>query len=323
MAWLIEHGIAENRALMIEGDRAVAARLHWPGDVILGPVAARLIRRTAGASRGIARIADGVEINVSGLPRDTSEGREIGVVITRAPIAEQGRYKRAQGVYRGTDSIRPAPETRHNPFGLPDSKVVPRFPGSLWEDVWSDAWGAEIGFAGGSILVTPTPAMTVIDIDGELPPSDLAMAAAPTIASTIRRLDLGGSIAIDFPTLAEKTQRRAVDSALAEELADWPHERTAMNGFGIVHLVARLDGPSILHRFHFRRTAAAARLLLRRGEVAEGIGRRLLLRAHPAVADKLEDAWLDELARRSGREVAVERDASLAIEGGHAQVLAS
>ncbi|MBB3033251.1 ribonuclease E/G family protein [Alteriqipengyuania lutimaris] len=323
MGWLVEHGIAETRALLIEGDRVVAARLHWPGDVVPGPARARLIRRSGGAKRGIARTSDGLEINVSGLPKDASEGREIAIAITRAPIAEQGRYKRAQGTYQGSEAHIVAPDTRNDPFDLPDAKVVPRFGAGAWEDVWSDAWEAEIGFAGGSILVTPTPAMTVIDIDGDLPPSELAMAAVPSVASTLRRLDLGGSVAIDFPTLAEKTQRGAVDHALAEALGDWPHERTAMNGFGIVHLVARLEGPSILHRLHFHRTAAAARMLLRRGEGAEGIGPRLLLRAHPAVADRLEDDWLVELARRSGREVVVERDASLAIAGGHAQVLAS
>ena len=64
-------------------------------------------------------------------------------------------------------------------------------------------------------------------------------------------------------------------------------------------------------------------MLLRRGELAEGAGPRLLLRAHPAVADRLAPEWLAELARRSGRKVEVERDAMLALDAGHAQVLAS
>ena len=96
-----------------------------------------------------------------------------------------------------------------------------------------------------------------------------------------------------------------------------------MNGFGFVQLVARLERPSLLHRLHLNRASAAARMLLRRGELAEGIGPRLLLRAHPAVADRLSQEWLAELARRSGRKVELERDPSLALEAGHAQILAS
>ena len=323
MGWLTERGIGETRALLIEGERVAAAKLHWDGDVALGPVLAKLVRRSGGASRGLACTEEGLEINVSGLPRNASEGRKIVIDVTRAPIAERGRYKRAQGVYKDTKRVTAALDGGREAHTLPDGNVVRQFPAGAWEDVWSDAWTGEVGFAGGSILVTPTPAMTVIDIDGQLAAGELARAAVPAIAGAVRRFDLGGSIAIDFPTLADKAQRRAIDAALAEALADWPHERTAMNGFGIVHLVARLEGPSILHRLHLRRTAAAARMLLRQGERAEGTGPRLLLRAHPAVAEKLEEAWLAELARRSGRAVALERDASLAIEGGHAQVLAS
>ncbi len=320
--WLIERGIGETRALLIEGERAIAARLHWPEDITLGIVTAQLVRRPKGSSRGLARTAEGVEINVSGLAADASEGREIAVRITRAPIAEKGRFKRAQGVHQRTQADQAGDEPANATASPLDGSIVHRFPSGLWEDVWADAWDGEIAFAGGSLIVSPTPAMTVIDIDGDLPPRDLALAAVPAIAATLRRLELGGSIGIDFPTLAEKAQRRAVDQALEASLGDWPHERTAMNGFGFVHLVARLEGPSLLHRLHFHRASAAARLLLRRGELAEGIGPRLLLRAHPAVAERLTGDWLTELARRSGREVVIERDLALALEAGHAQILA-
>ena len=316
--WQIERGIGETRALLIDGDRILAARLHWPGEVATGTLTATLVRRPKGATRGLARTAEGLEINLSGIPRDISEGREIAVRITRAPIAEKGRLKRAQGVYTADGEAGSPPSDP-----ALEGKVVRRFPSGLWEDVWSEAWEGEVAFAGGSLIACVTPAMTVFDIDGELPPRDLALAAAPAIARMVRRCDLGGSIGIDFPTLPEKAQRRAVDTVIGEALADWPHERTAMNGFGFVQLVARLEGPSLLHRLHFHRASAAARMLLRQGELAEGAGPRLLLRAHPAVIDRIAPEWLAELARRSGRRIETERDPALALQAGHAQILAS
>ena len=93
--WWVERGIGETRWLLIEDDRVLAARLHWPEDIALGPATATLTRRIKGASRGLARTGDGVEINVSGLPKDASEGSTIPVLLTRAPIAERGRLKRA------------------------------------------------------------------------------------------------------------------------------------------------------------------------------------------------------------------------------------
>lgn len=317
--WLIERGIGETRAILMDGDTVIGTRLHWPGDMQLGAVQARLIRRAKGATRGLASTADGHEINLSGLPAKTSEGSMIAVRVTRTPMAEHGRLKRAQGVYLPHD----APVAKTDGTGLPSGREVRQFPSGLWESAWHDAWEGSIEFAGGSLIASATPAMTVIDIDGDYPPRELALAAVPAIADMVRRFDLGGSIGIDFPTLPDKAQRRAVDTALAEALADWPHERTAMNGFGFVQLVARLERPSLLHRLQFNRASAAARMLLRRGELAEGNGPRLMLRAHPGVIDRIADGWLDELARRSGRQVVTERDPALALEAGHAQILQS
>jgi Ribonuclease G/E len=144
------------------------------------------------------------------------------------------------------------------------------------------------------------------------------LAAVPALASALRQLDLAGNIGIDFPTLAEKTQRRAVDAALTSALDDWPHEQTAMNGFGFVQLVARLERPSILHLIGQNRPAAAARLLLRQAEAVEGAG-AILITAHPDVTQAILPAWQDELARRTGRIIRIAPDNNLALDGGFAQ----
>jgi hypothetical protein len=321
--WIVEEGIGEHRAIMLEGGEATAARLDWPGALAAGQVEdAVLVARTAASPRGTVRFASGEEALIDGLPREASEGATIRAVVTRAAIAEKGRLKRAQA-RPTTASTCPTPSLAQRLRDEGESvRVVRQFPCNVWEELFAEAWSGEVAFAGGTLTVSPTPAMTLIDVDGSLGPRALALASIPPIATAIRRFDLAGSIGVDFPTLADRGDRRAVDEALAAALADWPHERTAMNGFGFVQLVARLERPSLLHRIARDRTGAAARLLLRQAERIEEPG-TLQLSLHPAVQAAMRPEWQDELAQRTGRIVTWRLDSSLALDGGFAQAIAS
>lgn len=321
MTWYVEEGIAEHRAIRLEQGAIAEARVVYPGELAVGLVAdAVLLSRAAGSPRGTARFPGGEEALVDRLPPSASEGAPIRLEVTRPALAERGRRKLAR--VRPTDATpRLAPTLAESLRAEGnEAKVVHRFPEGDWDGLIAEAFAGEAAFTGGSLQFSPTPAMLLIDIDGTLDPKSLALAAVTALARALRRFDVGGPVGIDFPTLAAKADRRAVDKALDQALAGWPHERTAMNGFGFVQLVARLERPSLLHRAQLRRTAAAARLLLRKGEHLDGAG-AVLLRGHPALEAHLPEARLAELAHRTGREVHWEAHPVLAIEAPQAQLV--
>lgn len=320
--WLVEEGIGEDRALLYDNDRVVAAKIDWPGRLAPGLVAdATLALRSAGSSRGRAVFPSGEEALVDRLPRDASEGASLRLEVTRTAIIERGRTKLARA---RPSHAEPRPAHRLSEW-LGDTghklRTVHRFPTSDWNEIWAEAWSGAVTFGGGALDFSPTPAMTLVDVDGSLPPRDLALAAVPAIAEALPRFDLGGSIGIDFPTLTTKDDRKAVDEALESALASWPHERTAMNGFGFVQLVSRLERPSLLHRIAANRIGAATRLLLRRAEDPALPPGALLVTCHPSIKARLKGDWIEALTRRSGRAIEVASDPGLAIDGGFAQAV--
>jgi len=318
--WLVEEGIGEHRAIRLEGETIAEARVQWPGELCAGAVAeAVLISRTAGSSRGTARFPDGEEALVDRLPPSAAEGSPIRLEIIRPALAEHGRRKlaRARPTARPPASPVLAEQLRHEGH---TARIVRRFPAGDWDELVAEAFAAEVRFSGGALQFSPTPAMLLVDIDGTTAARTVALAAVPALAAALRRFDVGGSIGVDFPTLPAKADRRAVDEALGEALAHWPHERTAMNGFGFVQLVARLGRPSLLHRAVFRPAATAARLLLRRAEALDGAG-AILLTGHPVLEAPLTPDILAQLARRSGRQVRWDARPALAVEAPQAQLV--
>ena len=172
--WQVEEGIGERRALLLDGETPLAAGVHWPGEIQAGDeFEGKLLRKTG--ARGTAQHPSGREVLVDKLPRDASEGANYLFAITRGAMTERGRFKlpaaRPVSTIAGTIS---------DPMA--NARSVRRFPAGVWEDIWHAASSGEVEFAGGSLLFAVTPAMTLIDIDGDLPPRELSLAAVPQIA---------------------------------------------------------------------------------------------------------------------------------------------
>jgi hypothetical protein len=329
--WLHEAGIGEERAILVNRGAIIAARVVWDEPWRAGAVAdARLVIRIPGTRRAVVRLPDGIEAMAEGLDPKLTEGAAVRVRITRGAIAEKGRTKLPQARAAGAgDAPSAAPtlleELVAGPLPVRSLAAYERgFEDAGWDDLVEEALTGEIGFSGGSLVISPAPAMTLIDVDGPPPIPALALAAVPAIIGALLRLDIGGSVGIDFPSLPEKAQRQAVDAALAEaaRAAGWQGERTGMNGFGFVQLVSRLERPSLVARFARHPAAAAARRLLR---CAERVGEpgTLLLSAHPAVRRAMRSDWEAELARRTGRLLRWQEVTELALHAAFAQAVAA
>jgi ribonuclease G len=305
--WLYEEGIGESRAILVEDGQIVAAAIELPG-----LRAGAIVEAKLASAAGLAILDDGIEASVSPLPGVT-EGARFRAEVVREAIPEPGRPKPPK--LRPTDlPLRDGPDLCER-IGRPGpSHGTDRFEAAGWSELLEEAVSGEIAFEGGALRMSLTPAMTLFDVDGSLPPAALAEAGAAAAARAIRRFGLAGSIGIDLPTLP-KDQRQAAARAV-DALLPQPFERTAVNGFGFLQIVRRRERPSLPELLQADPVGAAARALLRRAERLTGA---VTLHAAPALIRRLGDDWLATLARRVGGTVSLREEAGLAISAGHAE----
>ena len=269
--WLYEAGVGEARAALVEHGRIVEARIERPGAIRAGAVlAARLVERLSPALTR-ADTARG-EVMVERVPREATLGATLLVEIVREAIPEPGRAKLAKArpaVEGATEGDGPDLLARCRATGHAVRVLQTHQPDVLeeagWSEVLEEARTGEIAFPGGVLRLSPTPAMALFDVDGALPPDALALAAATATAQAIRRHDIGGSIGMDFPTLAGKAQRQAAAEAIDAALPP-PFERTAVNGFGFLQIVRPRPRASLPELIRADPAASDALALLRRIE---------------------------------------------------------
>ena len=309
--WLIERGIGEDRAVRIADGDIVEARVLVAGVVRHGTrLAARV---TSIAPRTVAE-AGAQEFLLPKGATGLTEGAKITIEVTRESIPGVEPWKRAL-----------AKLTDHEPCAAPPIDAKPlAFPaptdvlgGAGWWDLLDEARTGAVQFAGGELRISPTPAMTLIDVDGYLPADELAIAGAAAAAGAILRLDIGGSIGVDLPTSDGKAGRQAAAAAIDAALPQ-PFERTAVNGFGFVQIVRPRVRASIIELAQDR-PGFESRALLRRAALERSGAQRLV--AHPSVIRVLEQRrdWLDALAKQVGGAVGLRVEPSLTISGGYAE----
>ena len=304
--WLVEHGIGETRAALIDNGEIVEARVMLDGVARAGAV---LEARLEQSGVPAIAVADGEQYLLPKGAPGITQGAALRIEVTREAIPGAEPWKR------------PLAKASNAPVAMApriDGREAP-FPADAgWDDLVEQARSGMVDFPGGALRISPTPAMTLVDVDGTLPPpAELAVAGAAAAARAIRRLDIGGSIGIDLPTIAGKAPRLAAAAAIDAHLPQ-PFERTAVNGFGFVQIVRPRSRASLLEIWRDR-ASAEARDLLRRAALSGSGARRLA--AHPAVIAVLETrpAWLDALARQLGGAVTLRADPGLAMSGGHAE----
>lgn len=317
--WIVERGIGEIRAARIVDDEIVEARIE-PDDALLAGtiLPARLVRRITVRNEGIVAW-DGGEALLHPLPRAVTEGATLLVEITRPATPERGKPKRARARPALPDAF---PGDGPSLAALPGARIVGPFDRDLlgeagWPLLIEEAMTGQVGFPGGALSISLTPAMTLIDVDGDVAPADLAITGARAAARAIARLDLAGSIGIDLPTVGDKAVRLAAAEAIDATLPQ-PFERTAVNGFGFLQIVRRRSRASLPELF--AHVPAHARALLRQAERDRGSGERTLT-AHPSViaAIAARPDWVQAVERTLGATLALRGDAGLAISAGHVQ----
>ncbi len=325
--WLYEEGIGEARAALVDHERIVEALIEVDdaGPRAGAVVEGRLVRIATPARRGFVTLTGGTEVLVEPLMREWTQGALVRIAITREAIPERDRVKRAKGRPAPDQDVEDGPDlrTRLTAMGLAVRKLATHDEDALEAVGWSELIErAQTGlwpFGGGELHISPTPAMTLIDVDGHLDPGPLALAAATAAGQAIRALGLAGSIGIDFPTLGGKEVRTAIASALDAALPP-PFERTAVNGFGFMQIVRPHTRLSLVEHVRSDADAHATRALLRRVE-REGRSGAVTLVAHPRVISVLEahPDWQERLARHLGGSVGLRADAGIAMSGGHAE----
>ena len=252
--WVVEETPLADRAVLIEGDDILAAHIALKGDdhPRLGAVIdARWHspqRINAGERPAAAILLDGHgnQLYLPRPPAGAGPGQSLTVEVAREAVWTPRSNKLAK-VRVSDDAPAAAPSLAET---LAAARILSpyqpdAFEAAGWTELLEEAERKRVDGDGVRLWLDATEAMTLIDVDGTLAAEDLAVAGATLAARTIMRLDIGGSIGIDFPTVASKSARLATADAFDAAMTG-AFERTAINGYGFMQVVRPLLRPLIM-----------------------------------------------------------------------------
>jgi ribonuclease G len=271
-----------------------------------------------GGRNAVAIAADGGEYLLPKGAPGVTEGASFTVEVTREAIPGSEPWKRPLAKVSGaTATAAPPLADRLNAREIVFPGGRDELGGAGWDELIDQARTGIVRFADGELRISPTPAVTLIDVDGSLPPDQLAILGAAEAAHAIHRLDIGGSIGIDLPTAGSKAARTKAAEAIDANLPQ-PFERTAVNGFGFVQIVRPRHRASLVELAQDR-AAFEARALLRRAVLETAGAKRLV--ANPAVIAVLQQHadWIERLSQQLGGAIGLRADPALPISGGYAE----
>jgi len=308
--WLVEYGVGEDRAILMADGHIVEARLRrhdsgpFVGEIVSGQMKLRPHAHLV--------LADGPDVQIRGPLRGRTEGQPCVAEITREAIGEiSGDHSRvkppsARLVDNGAEQHAPSlmhavsgkyPAERHV---LAPAPATDAFAMAGWYELIEQASSGMVAFTNGRLIVSPTPGMTVIDVDGSGPVRELSTLAARAAAEAILRLDIGGAIAIDFPSLELRADRQHV-ATIFDDAMHGPYERTAINGFGLMQIIRKRERPSLLEVFQYAPRRSGILTLLREAERQGNLHRyNLILDQSGLEILQNHPHWMEELQRRAG-----------------------
>jgi hypothetical protein len=162
--WVIEEGIGETRAALIEDDDIVEARVRRDGVIPAGTV---LEAKLVAVAPRVTVEADGQEFLLPRGVTGLSEGRAIRIAVTREALGGIEPWKRGLAYLTTDMEARAAAPLEGRPGTI-----------DVWDDLLEEARSGIVRFEGGELRIEPTAAMTMIDVDGWLVPDKLAQMGA-------------------------------------------------------------------------------------------------------------------------------------------------
>jgi hypothetical protein len=150
--WLIERGIGETRAALVDDREILEAHVQRHGVIAAGAVLdAKLV---AVAPRAVVE-ADGQQFLLPHGASGFSEGRTVRIAVTREALSGTERWKRGLAHFAPDMGLREAPSLEGRPAIIEG-----------WDDLVEEARSGIVRFEGGELRIELTAAMTVIDVDG-------------------------------------------------------------------------------------------------------------------------------------------------------------